>query len=121
MSLSVIRSALVGRLATWAAAQATPLLIAREGVPFPPAPLTDKPSLFLEALIIPADTVAWSVRATDFRYLGTFQINVWSSDSVGPGRAEAIVESLVALFPIVPKTLLPVSIESVPSAHMSIV
>lgn len=120
MSLSIIRATLMQKLATWAAAYSPALLIAREGVPFPPAPLTQKPDLFLEAILIPTDTVAWSVDATSIRYRGIFQVNIWTKDNIGVGVAETIAQGIATLFPVVPKSMLPVSIESVPSAHRAI-
>lgn len=120
MSLSLVRSTLMSKLATWAAAQSPVITIAREGVPFPAPPLTQTPETFIEAFIVPSDTVNWSVSATNFRELGEFVINIWTRDDVGPKTAEDIVASLAAYFPIVPKSMLPLSVETTLSAKRAI-
>lgn len=116
MSLAIVRSTLMTVLATWAAAQATPVPIVREGVP----QSTIKPDLFLETFLIPAATNLVTVSGDRSRLLGIFQINIWTKDNIGPSAAETIAASLTTLFAPVPKTLLPVSVETPLTAHRAI-
>lgn len=109
MSQTIIREKLITHLATWAAAHDPVLKIAREGASFT-KPTDGSP--FLEAFIIPANTTLSTLDGTKRRFLGDFQINVWTRDSIGAGEGEAIAEELSLLFPVVPKTLSPVSIEA---------
>lgn len=101
------------KLATWAAAHSPVITIAREGQPF------TKPadgSAFIEAIIVPANTSTPTTDASRKRYFGELAINVWTKEGIGTGSAEGIVAEIEALFPVVPKTLLPISIEQTPSA-----
>ena len=104
-------------LSNYAVAHSPVLTIAREGLPF------TKPAdygTFLEAILIPATTNTVTVSGVRQRFLGTFQINVWVKDNAGPGEAETIAGELAALFTVVPKTLLPVSVETPLTAHRAI-
>ena len=117
MSQVQIRSIITTALATWATARNIPLPLARENTAF------TKPAnfgTFLELNIIPADTVTASVSGTRKRYLGEVIINIWTDDGIGTGAAEAIADGLVALFPVFPKTLDPLSIETFPSVKRSL-
>lgn len=117
MTQPAIRAILMAKLATFAAAHSPVLTIAREGIPFT-KPADD--SAFLEAILTPANTTNPSSEATRKRFHGDFQINVWTKDNIGPGSGEAIAEEIIALFPVVPKSLLPVSIEQTPSIRAAI-
>lgn len=118
MSQALIRAALMTKLATWAAAHSPVITIAREGVPFT-KPVDGGP--FIEAIIIPANTTSPTTEATRKRYFGELAINVWTKESVGTGLGEGIVAEIEALFPVVPKTLLPISIEQTPSAKRAFI
>lgn len=110
MSIVVIRSTITKALAAWAATKGIP--IAREAQPF------TKPAdqgTFIELNIIPANTILASVDGERKRYLGNVICNIWVKDGQGVGLAEALAEEIAALFPVVPKTYLPVSIEDTPS------
>jgi hypothetical protein len=118
MSQTIIRSKITTILANWAAAHSPVIQIVREGQSFPKP---DIPTAFIQLFVIPADTLAHSTDARGKRYLGDVHCNIWSPQSEGAGNAEAIAEEIAALFPIVPKTLLPVSIETFPSIKTPIV
>ena len=116
MSQITIRAKFMNALKAFAAAHNPVLTIAREGVGF------TKPdgNSFLEATLIPSDPIAPTTDGVRKRYFGEFQINVWTVDNVGTGVAEAIAEEIAALFPVVPKTYLPVSVEQPPSIKKAI-
>ncbi len=106
------------KLATYATAHSPVLTIAREGVAFT-KPLDNTP--FLEAILIPANTNLISIDGTRQRFMGTFQINVWVREILATGIGETIVEELRILFAPVPKTLLPVSVETPLSVSRAII
>ncbi len=112
MSQILIRAALTTKLATWAAAHNPVLTIAREGQAFT-KPTDNSP--WLEVMLHPAATINPTTEATRKRYLGEFSVNVWTKDSIGTGLGEGIAEEIAALFPVVPKSLLPISVEQTPS------
>ncbi len=117
MSQQAIRAKFMVALAAYAAAHNPILTIAREGLPF------TKPSnydTFLEAFLTPADTANPTTDAARKRYFGEFTINIWTKDTSGPGVAEIIAEEIAALFPVVPKSYLPVSVENTPSIKRAI-
>lgn len=107
-----IRSELETRIKNWAAAQSPALTVAYENVPYSkPADKTP----FVECYIAPLETIDVTVDGTRQRNIGIFYVNVWTPDGKGSGQSDRIVSSLVAAFPIVPKTG-SVSIEKTPSA-----
>lgn len=109
MSQAIIRSTLMTALSTWAAAHNPVLTIAREGQSFTKPP---DGSVFLEPFLNPADTNIADITGSRKRYMGSFQINIWTKDTIGAGLSESIAEEIAQLFPVFPKTLDPVSIES---------
>lgn len=109
MSNLAIRSELEQKLQAWGI-ENPDVDVVLEGESYIKA---DKP--FLESFLIPAPTRDVTVDGKRQRYLGLFQINVWIKDNLGTGLADRIVDSLVAYFPIVPKTGR-VSVEKTPSA-----
>lgn len=112
MSQVIIRSIITQALATWAAAKTIPIPIVREGQAFtPPA----NNGTFIELLVIPADTFTAAVSGIRRRFLGEVICNVYVKDGSGTGVAEALAEEIAQLFPVVPKTYLPVSVETWPS------
>lgn len=112
MSLSIVRAALETRLATWAAAQSTPLSIAFEDVSFV-KPDSDP---YLECFLIPNMTVNHETSGTRKTLYGLFQVNVWTPGGTGRGQAETLSQGVVDLFPVVPK-LGAVSVEGTPSTN----
>lgn len=99
MSNPVIRAALESRLKTWADAQSIP--VSFENVAFTkPANFTP----FLECFLIPNVVMNRDVSATHERHYGFFQVNVWAQKGKGMGQAEALAQSVKALYPVVPKT-----------------
>jgi len=116
MSQKTIRSIITTALVTWATAKNIPL--ARENTAF------TKPAnfgTFLELNIIPADTFLSNLEGTGRRFLGEVIINIWHDDGVGTGGAETLAEELCTLFPVVPKSYLPVSVETIPSVKRSLI
>lgn len=117
MSQSIIRATLMQALSIYATAHSPILTIARENAPFTKP--TDG-STFLEAFIIPANTITPNVAADRRRFYGDFQINVWTKEGIGAGVGETIAEEISQLFPVYPKSYLPVSIEAPASIKRSI-
>lgn len=111
MSNNLIRAELETRLYTWANAQSPKIPIAFEGVAY------TKPSdgVFLEAILIPNITNDVDVAATRQRLMGIFQVNCWAKSGKGMGEVERLANSIIDLYPILPKTG-NVSIESTPYA-----
>lgn len=111
MSNTVIRTELETRLKQWADAQVPKIPISFEGVPF------TKPTsgVFLEAVLIPNVTLDTDVSASGKRRLGLFQVNCWAKSGKGMREVETLAQSVIDLFPILPKTGT-VSIESTPFA-----
>lgn len=115
MSNSIVRAEFETRLKRWADAQ-TPLIpIAFENAPFTKP--TDRP--FLEAFLIPNLTLNYTVDGKRKTYMGLFQINCWAPSGKGMGEIERLVQSVINLYPMLPKTGR-VSVESTPSAGSSI-
>lgn len=116
MSIVVIRSTITKALAAWCETKDIPL--AREQQPF------TKPAdqgTFIELHIIPANTILASIDGERKRYLGNVICNIWTATGKGTGEAEALAEEIAALFPVVPKSYLPVSIEDTPSIKRPII
>ena len=117
MSMTIIRASLMTALATYAAAHNPPLTIARENTAF------TKPTggaTFLEPFFIPANTTTPVLDGSRRRFWGDFQINIWTKDGIGAGEGEKIAEEIYQLFPVVPKSYLPVSIEGPANIKRSI-
>ena len=106
MSIPIIRAMLEARLKTWADTQSIP--IAYQGVAF-----TKPNTPFLECVLIPNIVFNRDVAATGERHLGFFQVNCWAKVGSGMGQAEALAQSVKALYPVVPKVG-SVSIETPP-------
>ena len=115
MSDSIIRAELESRLAAWANAQVPKIPIAYEAVAF------TKPTtgVFLEAELHPAITIDRDVSGASRRYLGLFQVNCWTRSGKGMAEGEALANSIIGLFPMLPKQG-NVSIESTPYTETSI-
>lgn len=115
MSNQIIRAELESRLKAWAAAQMPPIPVAWQGAPF------NKPveGVWLEALLLPNDTLNIDLSGKRKTYMGLFQINCWSKSGKGMGVVEALAQNVINLFPMLPKIGL-VSIEQTPSAEKPI-
>lgn len=117
MSISIIRSELTTKLNAWATAQSPVIKLALEGESF--VKPVDKAS-FLEVFILPAATIDTSVDGLNKREIGIFQVNCWTWDNgQGAGKSDRLAQSIVDLFPIVPK-LSVVSVERTPSVSQPI-
>lgn len=107
MSISIVRSELQSRLNLLATSLTLP--VAWQGIEF------KKPtSTWIEAFILPFDTRDSNISATRATLTGIFQVNVWTPRGKGLKSAEQIANTIVASFPVVPKTG-SVSIEQTPS------
>ena len=108
--MSVPRQELETRLAAFAASNS--LTVAYEGRHF------DKPSTaFLECTIVGRNTKNVTTDGERKRERGIFQVNVWyptGTPTSGAGTVEAIAESIIATFPVVPKVG-NVSVEETPN------
>src|ERR1044071_2156871 len=111
-----VRMVLEGRLDTWAKSQSTPIPVSYQGVSFQKP--SDK-SLFLECYLIPNTTMNYEVSGVRSTQLGLFQVNVWVKDGAGVGKGEAVADSIVGLFPMVPK-FSDVSVEQTPTVNAAI-
>lgn len=111
MSNKIIRAELETRLKAWADAQVPKIPVAFEGVSF------TKPTSgpFIECFLLPSATLDSNVSATRKTRLGIFHVNVWAQSGKGMGQVESLAQSIVELFPILPKTGT-VSIERTPFA-----
>lgn len=112
MSVPTIRAALESRLKSWADTQGIP--IAFQNMAF-----TKGSVPFLEAILIPNQTLNRDVAAAHERHLGFFQVNCWAPRGTGMGQAEALASSVKALYPVVPKTG-SVSVESPPKIDQAL-
>jgi len=111
--MSTVRAYFESALNTWASSQSIP--VSFENVPF------TKPSsgTYIECFLLPAATIARTAKGDKTREVGIFQINVWIPSGEGSGPAQAIADSIAALFPLVPKSGA-VSIEKPPSIERAI-
>lgn len=117
MSIVTIRSKILVALSAWAAAKVPAIPLAREGQAFtPPTGF----GTYIEVFVLPADTFNPTVDGTRKRYMGDVILNIYSKDGVGTALSEGLAEELAALFPIVPKNYLPVSVETTPSIKHAI-
>ena len=110
MSQASIRKVFTNTLKAWATPKG--ILIARENQEFT-KPVNN--ATFLELHIIPAETIVASVNAERKRYLGEVIIKLWVKNGEGTEVSETLAEELTAVFPVYPKTLFPVCVETIPS------
>jgi len=110
-----VRKVLEGRLDAWAKSQSTPIPVSYQGVTF------TKPTSgpYLECFLIPNDNMNYEMTGVRTTQLGLFQVNVWTKNGKGLGENEAIAQSIVALFPMVPK-FSDVSVERTPTVNAAI-
>lgn len=93
--ISDIRALLEARLSTWAKSQSPSIPIAWQNVPFTPPT-----GRFMRAWIMPAETGSETLDGAHRRYVGVFQVNVVVPQGTGPAAAEALAESIAALYPM---------------------
>lgn len=112
MSNSIIRAAFETRLKAWADAQVPKIPIAFEGKSF------TKPASggYLQPLLVPNVTVDADLSGRRKRLLGIFEVNCWYPSGTGMGGVEQLAQSIVSLFPLLPK-LGNVSVENTPYAE----
>jgi hypothetical protein len=111
-----VRSVLESRLDAWAKSQSTPIPVSYEGKTFV-KPSNNSP--FLECYLIPNVTMNYEMSGVRSTQLGMFQVNVWIKAGTGVGKGEAIADSIVGLFPMVPK-FSDVSVEQTPTVNAAI-
>ena len=112
MSNAKIRAELETRLKTWADAQTPQIPIAFQGVSFT-KPADGSP--YLEPILLPNPTLNKTVDGKRKTYIGIFQVNCWAQSGRGMGPVESLAQSVINLFPLLPKTG-SVSIEQTPAA-----
>ncbi len=98
MSLHIIRSELQARLNTLATSLNMP--VAWQGVEFKQGSAT---TAYLEAFLVPTATKDATVSISRTTLRGLFQVNVWEQKGKGMKRAEAVAQSIVDAFPVLPK------------------
>lgn len=115
MSNAVIRAELEARLKTWADAQTPKVPVAFQGAPF------TKPAdgTFLEAFLLPNDTLNKELSGSRKTYIGLFQVNCWARSGKGMGEVERLAQNVIGIYPMLPKSGA-VSIEKTPHAEKSI-
>ena len=93
------RSEIETRVLNWAKAQTPPVPVAFEGVNF------TKPTTgpYLEIWMLGSNNQSRNV-AADVRQYGMFQINCYAQANKGMGEVERLRDSMVSLFPVLPKT-----------------
>ena len=96
MSNSIIRSALEGRLKTWADAQSPPIPIEYQNVAFTPP----SQARYLRAFLLPAETRSNDTPGETKTYAGLLQVSICVPTGTGPGAAEQLVTELETLFPV---------------------
>jgi hypothetical protein len=114
-----LRSELEVRLEDWASSQDPAIPIAWEGVSFVRPEGVEETTAYLQPFLMPALTVNPTVDGTRSRLTGIFQINIWTRENFGSAYGEEIAESLINLYPVVPKTGT-VSIEQTPSVTQAL-
>ena len=93
MSDPAIRAALETRLKTWADAQAPPVPIAWEDVPYTPTG-----ARYVRAFLLPAETQTPAMTADYRLYAGLMQVSICVPSGQGPGASDALYESLKSSF-----------------------
>lgn len=94
------RSEIETRIYNWAKSQTPPIPVAFEGVNF------TKPASgpYLEVFMLGSNSILRDVAAEGVRELGMFQVNCYAPVGKGMGEVEALGESIISLFPVLPKT-----------------
>jgi hypothetical protein len=113
MSNAIIRATLETQLKQWADAQTPKIPIAFQGVAFT-KPTDGSP--YLEPHLIPNATSNYELSGQRKTYIGLFQVNCWAQAGKTMKQVEALAQSVIDLFPILPKVG-PVSIEFTPTAE----
>lgn len=96
MSNAIIRSALEGRLKTWADAQSPPIPIAFQNAPFTPP----NQARYMRAFLLPAETDSNDLAGEHRAYMGLLQVSICVPDGTGSGAAETLSTAIEALFPV---------------------
>ena len=116
MSNSIIRASFETKLAAWANAQTPKISIAYQNQSFA------KPSngaAYLEAFLLPNDTLNKELSGQRKTYIGIFQVNCWIKSGIGIGQGDALAQEIINLFPMLPKSGA-VSIEQTPTQEKAI-
>lgn len=95
MSNAIIRSALEGRLKTWADSQAPPIPIAFQNVAFTPP----SQARYMRAFLLPAETISDDLLGDHKGYMGLLQVSLCLPDGSGPSASDQLVSELETLFP----------------------
>lgn len=92
MSQKSIREALEVALNTWATANSVG--VAWQNVNFTPAANTNH----ARAYLLPAETLNPSLGDAHKRFIGIFQVSIYTQQNKGPGAAETLADSLCTTF-----------------------
>jgi hypothetical protein len=95
-----LRTEIETRLKVWADAQSPVIPIAYQNVKFN-KPLSGS---YLEVVLLGHHGKSSGLSASGVTRTGIFQINCYSSLNTGMAQVETLAESVVSLFPVVPKT-----------------
>lgn len=111
-----LRSEIETKLAAFAASQTPPIPVAYENKKF------TKPSdgFYMEVVFLNSKPISNNLSASGVRMYGKFQISCYGKLGVGMSSIEALAQSIVDLYPVIPKTGT-VSIEQPLSAGQGIV
>ena len=113
-----IRSEIESRLLSWAASQSPAIPVSLEGVAF------TKPTVgnYLEVFFLGSATTNPTIDGTRVRNIGTVQVNCCVPDGTGSKNVEALAQSIVNLFPVVPKSIMTtVSVEQTPQTSQALI
>lgn len=99
MTQRTLRNELESKLLAWANSQTPQIKIAFENIEF-----TKPDTTFMEVYIIPATSVNPTVDVKRVSLYGTFQCNIYTKAGEGTKKAEDLAQSLIDLFPVVPKS-----------------
>ena len=99
MSNTIIRATLINKLRTWADAQVPKIPIAYENASFT-KPLTGG---FLQPTLVPNLTMSHELSGVRQTMLGIFEILCWYPSTKGMVGADALSDSVNALFQLLPK------------------
>lgn len=95
MTQKIIRTALEGRLNTWAAAQTPAVPVAFENIAYTPT----NGARYIRVRMVPAETANPTMATDHRRLIGLMQVDIVVPIGNGMGAAETLAEAIVAQFP----------------------
>lgn len=94
MSNGIVRAAIEGALAVWAAAQSPAIPVVFENMKYVPT----VGARYIKGFLMPANTLNPSQGGLHKHYHGMYQISVYVPEGVGPGAAETLTKAIEVLF-----------------------